>query len=128
MSQKFEKIEKLKSEKLISQLFSEGRSVSKYPLKLIYLKSNFKNNIKCKVGVSVSKRNFKNAVDRNYIKRLLREGYRLNKSQIFNNTDEQYAFMILYIGKNQPDYNLINNKLKLLFGKFYAIIAKDKNP
>ncbi len=126
MSQSFGKKEKLKSEKLIGQLFDEGSSVGQFPLRLFYIKSDFPEDIKFKVAVSVSKKNIKKAVERNRIKRLLREAYRLNKSHFFNNTSNQYALMILYLGKDVPDFNLINTKLKLLFGKFSAIVANEK--
>ena len=126
MSQSFNKKEKLKSEKLIGQLFDEGASVGQFPLRLFYLKSTFSEDVTFKTAVSVSKKNIKKAVDRNRIKRLIREAYRLNKLEFFNNTNEQYALMILYLGKDIPDFNLINSKLKLLFGKFSAIVAKEK--
>lgn len=126
MSLKFGKEERLKSEKLIGQLFEEGASVSQFPLRLFYLKTEFKSGVNFKTTVSVSKKNIKKAVDRNRIKRLLRESYRLNKSDFFNNTEDQYALMILYLGKDVPDFNLINSKLKLLFGKFSAIVAKEE--
>jgi len=73
MNASYPKKEKLKSEKLISKLFLEGKSVSAYPLRMVYLKTTFDEAVKIKAGVSVSKRNFKKAVDRNRIKRLLRE-------------------------------------------------------
>ena len=79
MSFSYPKKEKLKSQKRIEQLFSEGKSVNAYPLRMVYLKSDFNGNTTFKTGVTVSKRNFKKAVDRNRIKRLLREAYRLNK-------------------------------------------------
>src|SRR5690606_26942375 len=112
MDQSFRKIEKLKGQKLIEKLFSEGQSVAAYPLRLVYLKTNFDDPVKIKTGVSVSKRNFKKAVDRNRIKRLMREAYRLNKSEYFNNIPDQYAFMILYIGKTQTDFETVSRKMK----------------
>ena len=75
----FNKKDRLKSQKLIEKLFLEGKSVSSFPLKLIYLKTQVSGAHVIKAGVSVSKRNFKKAVDRNRIKRLLRECYRLNR-------------------------------------------------
>ncbi|SFC96673.1 ribonuclease P protein component [Algibacter pectinivorans] len=116
--------EKLKSKKLIDQLFTEGKSVSAYPLRLVYLGTTFNEDLIAKTGVSVSKRNFKTAVDRNRIKRLLREAYRLNKSIFFNNLTTQHAFMILYIGKDKPTLDVVETKMKILFEKFSSKISE----
>ena len=124
MSATYSKKEKLKSKKLIDQLFTEGQSVSAFPLRLVYLPSIFNDNVIAKTGVSVSKRNFKTAVDRNRIKRLLREVYRLNKANYFNNLTTQHAFMILYIGKEKPSLDQIENRMKLLFEKFSSKISE----
>lgn len=120
------KKEKLKSKKLIDLLFTEGQSVSAFPLRLVYLNTNFKEDIIAKTGVSVSKRYFKTAVDRNRIKRLLRESYRLNKAHYFNNITTQYAFMILYIGKEKPTYNQVENRMNKLFQKFSDAVVENK--
>ena len=114
--------EKLKSKKLIEKLFSEGKAVSAFPLRLIYLKEGETN----KIGVSVSKRNFKLAVDRNRVKRLLREAYRHNKKMLIDNNVEGYALMILYISKDLPDYDLVNDKTQVLFSKFLDKISEPK--
>lgn len=111
--------EKLKSKKLIEKLFEEGKTVSAFPLRLIYLKEGDIN----KVGVSVSKRNFKKAVERNHIKRLLREAYRHNKKMLIDNNVEGYALMVLYISKDLPVYELINSKTQTLFIKFLDRIS-----
>ncbi len=118
MDQSFKKIEKLKSEKLIEKLFSEGKSVAVYPLRLVYLKTTFDDPVKIKTGVTVSKRNFKTAVARNRIKRLMREAYRLNKSKYFDNISDQYAFMILYIGKTGTDFQTVSKKMNTLMEVF----------
>lgn len=114
----FNKKEKLKSEKLIAQLFAEGHTVAVYPLRLVYLNTIFDDGIKIKAGVSVSKRHFKKAVDRNRIKRLMREAYRLQKGTYFNNFSASYAFMILYIGKDGTDFDALNLTMTQLFEKF----------
>ncbi len=124
MKYTFNKIEKLKSGKLIEQLFEEGKFITVFPLRLAYLESSFDEDVKLKVGVSVSKRNFKKAVDRNEIKRLLRESYRLNKHQYFNNIATQYAFMILYIGSEKPDFGSVEFKMKQLFEQFLSKVSK----
>ncbi len=118
MKYTYSKKEKLKSKILIDQLFTEGQSVSAFPLRLVYLGITFNDDVIAKTGVSVSKRNFKTAVDRNRIKRLLREVYRLNKATYFNNLTTQHAFMILYIGKEKPTFTQIETSMKRLFEKF----------
>jgi len=125
MNSKFSNKEKLKSKKLIDQLFTEGNSVSAHPLRLVFIETHFDDAVKLKVGVSVSKRNFKKAVDRNRIKRLLREVYRLNKGLYFNNITTQYAFMILYIGAEMPNFKSLDDKIKLLFERFLIKVIKD---
>ena len=124
MSKSFPNTEKLKSQKLIERLFLEGNSISVYPLRLVYLKEPSENGATLKTGVSVSKRNFKKAVDRNHIKRLLREAYRLNKSTYFNNITTPFALMILYIGKDGTDFVSINSTMNLLLKKFVEKISE----
>ena len=123
----YPKIEKLKSQKVIEKLFLEGKSVSAFPLRLIYLQMDHADGSKIKSGVSVSKRNFKNAVDRNRIKRLLRESYRLNKPAYFNNITHSYALMILYISKDETNFDAVNSKMKQLLSSFIEKISMDKN-
>ncbi|NRB83560.1 MAG: ribonuclease P protein component [Winogradskyella sp.] len=115
---KYTKKDKLKSKKVIDQLFTEGKSVSVYPLKLVYLKTKYEDNSIIKTSVSVSKRLHKTAVARNRIKRLLREAYRLNKPLFFNNSTISYAFMILYLSKDGTTFEELNTKMKLLLERF----------
>ncbi|MDO1512888.1 ribonuclease P protein component [Maribacter confluentis] len=117
MDQTFGKKEKLKSKVLITKLFDEGKGISSFPLKLIYLPVT-NHSVSFKTGVTVSKRNFKSAVDRNRIKRLLREAYRRNKALVFNNTDGNYAFLFLYLGKEMPSFEQLDHKMKLVLNKF----------
>lgn len=114
----YPKNEKLKSKITIGLLFTEGKSVSKYPLRLVYKASSFGEGEKIKMGVSVSKKNFKKAVDRNYFKRVLRETYRLNKHLLIDNLDRPYAFMFFYQTKERLSYEEINTKTIQLFEKF----------
>lgn len=114
----FNKKDKLKSSKLIEQLFSEGKSVSAFPLRLVYLPTTFSDGARFKTAISVSKRNFKKAVDRNRIKRLMREAFRLHKHDYINNMSGPYAFMILYIGKDKPTLSQIEVKMAQLFEAF----------
>ncbi|WP_426062521.1 ribonuclease P protein component [Flavobacterium sp. DSP2-3-1] len=116
----YPKNEKLKSKITIGLLFTEGKSVSKYPLRLVYKAGSFTEGEKIKMGVSVSKKNFKKAVDRNYFKRVLRETYRLNKHLLIDNLDQPYSFMFFYQTKERLTYEEINTKTIQLFEKFIA--------
>lgn len=114
MSYSFGKKEKLKSRKVIEQLFKEGKSITRFPLKLYYL-SMPEQESQFKTAVSVPRKNFKKAVSRNRIKRLMREAFRLNKDLIFNNIEGNFAFLILYLGKEIPDYGEVESSLKDVF-------------
>ncbi|MES2240772.1 MAG: ribonuclease P protein component [Bacteroidota bacterium] len=120
MSFNYPKNEKLKSKISIGLLFSEGKSVSKYPLRLVYHSGSLNEKEKIKMGVSVSKKYFKKAVDRNRFKRILRETYRLNKHILLDNLDKPYAFMFFYQTKDRLSYEEINTKTIQLFEKFVA--------
>ena len=114
----YPKHEKLKSKTTIDLLFSEGNSVSKFPLRLVYVENTEENAELIKMGVSVSKKYFKKAVDRNYYKRVLRETYRLNKQLLINNLEKPYAFMFFYQTKERLSYQEIEEKTIQLFQKF----------
>ena len=121
----YPKNQKLKSKKTIDSLFSGGKSVSKFPLRLVFVECDFEldasKNEKLKIGVSVSKKNFKKAVDRNYFKRLLRESYRLNKHILLDNIQKKYAIMFFYQTKDRLTYDDINTKTIQLFEKFLKV-------
>ena len=121
----YPKNEKLKSKISIGLLFSEGKSVSKYPLRLVFHSGSLSADEKIRMGVSVSKKNFKKAVDRNHFKRILRETYRINKHVLTENIDRPYAFMLFYQTKDRLSYEEINTKTIQLFEKFIAQFGKN---
>lgn len=114
----YPKHEKLKSKTTIDLLFSAGKSVSKYPLRLVYVENSEPNVELIKMGVSVSKKYFKKAVDRNYFKRVLRETYRLNKHILIDHLEKPHAFMFFYQSKERLSYQEIEEKTIQLFQKF----------
>lgn len=122
----FPKKEKLKSKPLFEDLFSEGKSVQHFPMKLIYLNTDFKDGGKFKVGVVAPKKKFKSAVDRNRIKRLLREAYRNNKPLIFNNIEGNFAFLFLYLGSKMPGYADIESAMQRLMEDFLKRESHEK--
>ncbi|MEZ4876030.1 MAG: ribonuclease P protein component [Flavobacterium sp.] len=126
MDYTYPKAEKLKSKKIIDLLFSEGKSVGKYPLRLVYIQKDFEEDVPLKMGVSVSKKYFKNAVDRNYFKRVLRECYRLNKQLLIDNLNQKYCFMFFYQSKDRLEYAEINQKTIQLFEKFVNSLQENE--
>ena len=104
MGTTFPKHQKLKSRKDIKALFEEGKVVTKYPVKLLWLPLGQQDT---KAGFAVAKRNFKSAVTRNKIKRLMREAYRLQKQeiQVHNKT---FTLLFLYIGKEIASFKTID--------------------
>jgi ribonuclease P protein component len=126
MNFNYPKNEKLKSKITIGLLFSEGKSVSKYPLRLVYHSGALGDEQQLKVGVSVSKKYFKKAVDRNYFKRVLRESYRLNQHLLKQQLDQPYALMLFYQSKDRLSFEEINTKTIQLFEKFLAQVQDSK--
>ena len=126
MNFNYPKNEKLKSKITIGLLFSEGKSVSKYPLRLVYHSGALGDEQQLKVGVSVSKKYFKKAVDRNYFKRLLRESYRLNQHLLKQQLDQPYALMLFYQSKDRLSFEEINTKTIQLFEKFLVQVQDSK--
>ncbi len=99
------KTERLKSRKLIQQVFAQGKSFQQFPLKVVYLNANQTADLQA--GFTVSSRNFKKATDRNRIKRLMKETYRLQKNpleQKLTSTSSSLAVFFIYIGKEIPVY------------------------
>jgi ribonuclease P protein component len=118
------KQERLKSKKLIEKLYSEGSSVKTFPLRMMFLQTAHTSDFPCQVGVSVAKRNFKKAPDRNRLKRLMRETYRLQKEIVYSNLEKPYVFMISYIGREEMKYEELYPKMEKLLMLF---VEKVKN-
>lgn len=114
------KEEKLKSRKLIERLFIEGDSIKEFPLRMKFLQIE-NADFPIKVAFSVPKKNIKLAVDRNRIKRLIRETYRLNKHILFNNVDGNYVIMIIYTDKVEWKYEELEKKMIGILNKFVEL-------
>ncbi|MDU0370817.1 ribonuclease P protein component [Hymenobacter endophyticus] len=112
-SYSFPKEEHLCRKKLIEALFGQGSSFGLYPLRLTWRAAEVPSAEPPQVLVSVSKRNFKRAVDRNYLKRLLREAYRLNKYRLLEAPGGHRVaqLAIIYTGKEKKPLALIEKKL-----------------
>lgn len=121
------KQERLKSKKLIGRLYAEGNSVKVFPLRMVYLQTEHTSDFPAQVGVSVAKRNFKKAPDRNRLKRLMRESYRLQKEIVYNNLEKPHVFMISYIGKEEKSYEEVFAKMNKLLHLFIEDVKNKSN-
>lgn len=119
----FKKEEKLKSRKTIEQLFKEGRSFSVFPFRILW-NIHDKNTSPLQTGFAVSSKHFKKAVDRNRIKRLMREAYRLQKNDLQNQLTEQQKQVVvffIYVGNELPEYQFIFDKTKTVLNRLIKI-------
>ncbi len=112
MNYKFPKSEKLRLKKDLERLFREGNKIFRYPVTLVYYPIEGSGKNLC--AVSVPRKKFKKAVDRNRIKRQMREAYRLNKHKI-TVEDKHFHLMFVYSIFEKLDYHKIEKAmLKLM--------------
>ncbi len=119
----FKKEEKLKSRKTIEQLFKEGKSFSNFPFRVIWQFTEVSGD-PLQTGFAVSSKHFKKAVDRNRIKRLMREAYRLQKNDLqdhLKQQQKQLAVFIIYVGNEIPEYKFIFDKTTHMLNRLIKI-------
>ena len=112
------KYERLKKETVLNTLFNKGKAISWNGFTLVYLFTEIPSTFPAQAGFSVPKRIFKNAHDRNKIKRRMREVYRKNKAILYNHLSEknnQLALMLIYKGKKIASYNEVETALLRIF-------------
>jgi ribonuclease P protein component len=126
------KKEKLKSRKRIERVFKEGKGLTLFPFKVWWLLqpgtagSPGNAGSPLQAGFGVSSRHFKRAVDRNRIKRLSREAYRLQKQPLFQQLEEKrltLAVFFIYTGKDLPDYATVTHKIGVALQKLIKEIS-----
>ena len=120
MNQSFGKAYKLCSKKLIDEIFESGITVKSYPLIVKYKLVDFKSDMPFQMVISAPKRTFKNAFERNRIKRLCKEAIRKNKQILeepLKNKEFKMGICLIYSAKEELTAELLNRKTQKLFSK-----------
>ena len=126
--QTFGKGERLCSKKIIHRLFLEGNDFLESPFKVNWMFTPLPSESATQVLISIPIKNFKKAVDRNVLKRMTREAYRLNKAALQSSLTEkqrQLAFSLIYIGKNILVYKELEDKIILILQRLLLLNAND---
>jgi len=126
----FRKDEILRKKKLIERLFAGGTSFFIFPFKVVWLHNSIESHFPVQVLISVSKRSFKNATDRNRIKRLIREAYRKNKHPFYNYLSShnlQGAMAIIYTANIHLTADEMETKIKAAIKRLISEIDKKLN-
>ena len=127
------KKERLKSRKQIEHLFSEGKNFPLPPFRIYYwvVPVNAKSPSNLQFGVGVSGKNFKRAVDRNRIKRLTREAYRLQKNQlqeVLTRKKRRLNIFFIYTSKELPEFDIVKEKVNVILNKLTKIVDEINSP
>ncbi|UKN00358.1 ribonuclease P protein component [Paracrocinitomix mangrovi] len=115
--------ERLKSRKIIEDVYDNGKQINHFPFRLKYLLADFEDGANVKIAIAVPKRKVKKAVKRNRIKRQIREAYRLNKSDLlskFEGKEKGLALFLVYTGEQDQNYQWLEKKLVDLLKKLQS--------
>ena len=121
----FKKHERLCNENIIEELFKNGKSINVSPLRLVYLPYAFADNIAGQMMIVAPKRKLKKAVDRNRVKRIIREAYRLQKHKIYAIENRKFAMSLSFIGQEPITLESAENALAKIIEKL--ILRELKN-
>ncbi len=117
----FPKSERLTGKITIDRLYKNGVTIKKFPLKLIFIELEKPEDVPLQCVMSVPKRLYKRAVDRNLLKRRMREAYRHLKGDSITKIKElnrSYAIMFVYLGKNIDEQSSVQAAMDVCLRKF----------
>lgn len=118
----FKRAERLKSRKVIEQMFKQGQSFAHYPLRLVWLvMEERQSDFPAQFALTVPKKKYKKAVQRNRIRRLMREAYRLNKHRLYDALQEgeqQIALLVIYTGQEVMTFAEIEAAMQQMLRRF----------
>jgi ribonuclease P protein component len=129
MSETFGKEYKLCRQKIIDQVFKEGSTVKKYPIRVQYILLDETMDVPFQITVSAPKRIFRKAHDRNYIKRLMREAIRKNKlilETYLQQTGKRLALFMIYSSKELFHHDELVQKTNLIFDQIIKQLEQDE--
>jgi len=120
--------ERLKSRKIIKLLMEEGRHLSAFPLRLVWKITEVPSSYPAQVAFAVPKKNFALAVDRNRLKRQMRELYRKNKSPLYSllqQGEKTAALLLIFSGKEKAEYAILEKKYHQLLTQLEEHLKKN---
>jgi ribonuclease P protein component len=123
----FDKSERLCSRKIIETLFENGDTFYTSLFKVVWIKEAGTFQYPAQVAFSVSKRGFRLAVIRNLVKRRMREAYRKNKKNLYENLISEnirIAFIVIVRGNKVPDYLTIEKSIKEVIDKLIKLNSR----